>query len=82
MWALIGFAVGFGYGVKAGPEGVQRLRDSWESVKSSEEARAMLKAGMATVVGGVEESRGLWSMVRRQIANRLSEERERLVRIA
>ena len=47
MGAMIGLAVGYVLGTKAGQKGYEELQDAWDTISSSEEVRDMLVGGMA-----------------------------------
>jgi hypothetical protein len=52
MEAIVGFAVGYVLGVRAGREGLEELRTAWSSIRRSEEFQALL-SGAAGLAGGV-----------------------------
>ena len=47
MGALIGFIVGYSLGVKAGPEGYEKLRQAWQDISNSEEFKGLVATGTA-----------------------------------
>jgi hypothetical protein len=47
MGALIGFILGYSLGVKAGPEGYERLRQAWQEISNSEEFKGLVATGTA-----------------------------------
>lgn len=75
MGALIGFAVGYVFGMRKGPEGFDELRESWETISSSEEVRDL-------VSGGASILRDLLLRRRSVIADRLQPAGEELSRVA
>jgi hypothetical protein len=46
MGTVIGVAVGYALGTRAGEEGWSEFRDAWKVISSSEELRDMLSAGI------------------------------------
>ncbi len=50
MGAMVGFALGYVLGTRAGQEGFEELRASWKTISSSEEVRILVTGGMATMV--------------------------------
>ena len=45
MLAIVGFAVGYVVGCKAGQDGLNQLVKAWQTIQSSEEFAAMLETG-------------------------------------
>lgn len=45
MGTIIGFALGYYLGVKAGPGGFDELVDAWKSISGSQEMRDLLAGG-------------------------------------
>jgi hypothetical protein len=48
MGALAGFIIGYLLGTKAGPEGVEQLRKSWDGIRRSEEFQGLVATATAT----------------------------------
>lgn len=76
MLAILGFAVGYVLGAKAGPEGLSQLTRAWQTIQSSEEFAAMLETGRALAVSvakqAVEKGTGVvGSEVRGAVGRRL-----------
>jgi hypothetical protein len=59
MGAMIGLAVGYVLGTKAGQKGYDELQDAWETISSSEEVRDMLIGGLAMARDLVRHGRTL-----------------------
>jgi len=51
MGAIVGFALGYYLGCREGKEGLQRLKDSWDFVSTSDEFRTLV-SGAATFASG------------------------------
>lgn len=49
MVALLGFAVGYYLGSKAGPEGLEELRVAWKSIKESKEFQGLAATGTSVL---------------------------------
>jgi len=45
MLAIVGFAVGYVVGCRAGQDGLNQLMKAWQTIQSSEEFSAMLETG-------------------------------------
>ena len=45
MLAIVGFAVGYVVGCRAGQDGLNQLIKSWQAIQSSDEFAAMLETG-------------------------------------
>ena len=45
MLAIVGFAVGYVVGCKAGQDGLNQLVKAWETIQTSEEFAAMIETG-------------------------------------
>lgn len=48
MGALAGFIIGYFLGTKAGPEGIERLRKSWDGIRKSEEFQDLVSTATTT----------------------------------
>lgn len=57
MGALIGFILGYSLGVKAGPEGYEKLRRAWQDISSSEEFKGLVATGTAMVENLLSQAR-------------------------
>jgi hypothetical protein len=49
MLAIVGFAVGYFVGAKAGEDGLNQLVKAWKTIQSSEEFAAMIETGRGLV---------------------------------
>lgn len=45
MVALLGFAVGYYLGSKAGPEGLEEIRTAWKTIRESNEFQGLAATG-------------------------------------
>jgi hypothetical protein len=59
MGTLIGFALGFYLGTKAGPNGTEELLKAWETIKGSEDFRALSATAMAAIEGLMQQGGGV-----------------------
>ena len=50
MLAIVGFAVGYVVGCKAGQEGLNQLLNAWEDIRTSDEFAAMVETAKGLVV--------------------------------
>jgi hypothetical protein len=48
MGAMIGFVLGYVLGTRAGDRGWEELQESWRTISSSEEVRALVTGGILT----------------------------------
>ncbi len=48
MGALLGFAVGYVLGTRAGEQGIEKLVVAWKEIRASPEFRAVLASGAMT----------------------------------
>lgn len=55
MGTLLGFALGFYLGTKAGPEGIDELVKAWQTIQESEDFKALSATAQATVQGLIEQ---------------------------
>lgn len=46
MGVIIGWAVGYVMGAKAGEQGVQELKEAWTTIRKSEEAHRLAAGGL------------------------------------
>jgi hypothetical protein len=46
METIIGFVVGYLVGVNGGRDGLQRMRSSWQAIRTSPEVRRLVTEGM------------------------------------
>jgi hypothetical protein len=58
MGAMIGLAIGYVMGTRAGEQGYQELRDAWKTISSSEEVRDMLSGGLSLAAVMLRQGRG------------------------
>lgn len=56
MFVIVGFAVGYALGAKAGQEGLNQLVNAWKDIQRSDEFATLIETG-----------RGLVSQVARQV---------------
>jgi hypothetical protein len=49
MGTLLGFALGFYLGAKAGPDGIDELTKAWQTISESEDFQALSASAKATV---------------------------------
>lgn len=56
MLAILGFAVGYVVGAKAGPEGLSQLTKSWQTIQNSEEFATMLETARTLAVSVVKQA--------------------------
>jgi hypothetical protein len=49
MLAIVGFAVGYFVGAKAGQEGLDQLMKAWRDIQSSDEFAALIETGRSLV---------------------------------
>jgi hypothetical protein len=47
MGAMVGMVIGYVLGTRAGERGFDELRDSWETISSSQEVRDMIAGGVS-----------------------------------
>jgi hypothetical protein len=55
MGTLLGFALGFYLGTKAGPNGVNELAQAWQTIKESEDFQALSATATATLESLMEQ---------------------------
>jgi hypothetical protein len=48
MGAMVGFVLGYVLGTRAGEGGWEELQESWHTISTSEEVRALLSGSLAT----------------------------------
>jgi hypothetical protein len=59
METIIGFVAGYLVGVNGGRDGLQRVRSSWQAIRTSPEVRRLVTEGMAVAQATVgRASRG------------------------
>jgi hypothetical protein len=56
MGTLLGFALGFYLGAKAGPNGIDDLVKAWQTIQESEDFKALSATAQATLQGLVEQA--------------------------
>ena len=56
MLAIVGFAVGYVVGCRAGQDGMNQLVKAWETIQTSEEFGAMLETGRGLVTSVVRQA--------------------------
>jgi hypothetical protein len=49
MGALVAFVAGYYVGTRVGPEGLEQLRDAWQTIRESEEVQELLSGGIAVL---------------------------------
>ena len=57
MGAIVGAVVGYLYGSRVGKDGHAELKQSWETIRTSEEVRGMLAGGIS-IAGGLVQRGG------------------------
>ena len=55
MGALMGFIVGYLAGVKAGPEGLEELKEAWLTIQKSEEFQGLVAAALGVAQSAVSQ---------------------------
>jgi hypothetical protein len=55
MGTLLGFALGFYLGTKAGPDGIEELAKAWQTITESEDFQALSATAKATLQGLMEQ---------------------------
>jgi hypothetical protein len=55
MGTLLGFALGFYLGAKAGPNGIDDLVKAWQTIQESEDFKALSATAQATVQSLIEQ---------------------------
>ena len=58
MGAIIGVAIGYVLGTRAGERGWEELRESWETISSSQEVKDMMVGGLALAAVVLRQGRG------------------------
>lgn len=56
MLAIVGFAVGYVVGCKAGQDGLNQLLKAWETIQSSDEFAAMIETGKGLVTQAARQA--------------------------
>jgi hypothetical protein len=56
MLAIVGFAVGYVIGCRAGQEGLNQLLQSWETIRTSDEFAAMVETGKDLVIQAARQA--------------------------
>ncbi|MGH8974511.1 MAG: hypothetical protein ACRD0C_15080 [Acidimicrobiia bacterium] len=56
MLAIVGFAVGYVVGCRAGQEGLSQLMKAWETIQKSDEFAAMMETGKGLVVQAARQA--------------------------
>jgi hypothetical protein len=56
MGALIGFVVGYVLGTRAGDKGAAELKEAWNTIRSSDEARHLVTQGVEMTKGVVQQA--------------------------
>ena len=58
MGTLLGFALGYYLGTKAGPNGIDDLLKSWRTIQESEDYQALAATVSATIASVMEQGQG------------------------
>lgn len=58
MGTLLGFALGYYLGTKAGPNGIDDLLQSWRTIQESEDYQALAATVSATIASVMEQGQG------------------------
>ena len=56
MLAVVGFAVGYFVGCRAGQDGLHQLVKAWETIQSSEEFAAMIETGRGIITQAARQA--------------------------
>jgi NhaP-type Na+/H+ or K+/H+ antiporter len=58
MGTLLGFALGYYLGTKAGPNGIEDLLKAWRTIQESEDYQALAATVSATLASAMEQGQG------------------------
>jgi len=75
MGAMVGLVIGYVLGARAGERGLEELKESWDTITSSQEVRDMISGGVAIGLGLARRAAGI-------VAERLQEPETRGLRVA
>ena len=56
MGVMIGFAVGYVLGTRAGDKGAAELKEAWHAIRTSDEARSLVSQGVEMTKGMVQQA--------------------------
>lgn len=56
MLAIVGFAVGYVVGCRAGQDGLNQLMKAWETIQSSDEFAAMIETGKGLITQAARQA--------------------------
>ena len=59
MGVIIGVIVGYVMGTRAGDRGLTELKDAWNTIRSSEEARDIMAGGLSMAAGFISRGGGM-----------------------
>ena len=59
MGAMIGFALGYVFGTRAGEKGWEELQASWKTITSSAEVRDLIAGGLVTARALIRQGAGV-----------------------
>jgi hypothetical protein len=75
MGAMVGVVIGYVLGTRAGERGFEELKESWETISSSQEVRDMIAGGVALAAVMLRQGRSA-------LAERLQLPEDRDLRVA
>jgi|SoiMethySBSTD1v2_1073268.scaffolds.fasta_scaffold961587_2 hypothetical protein len=75
MGAMVGVVIGYVLGTRAGERGFEELKESWDTISSSQEVRDMISGGLALAAVMLRQGRGV-------LAERLQLPEDRGLRVA
>ncbi len=75
MGAMVGMVIGYVLGTRAGERGFEELKESWETISSSQEVRDMIAGGVALAAVMLRQGRSA-------LAERLQLPEDRGLRVA
>lgn len=59
MGVLIGVIVGYVMGAKSGEQGLDDLKEAWATIRTSDEAKALLAGGLSMVASFITKGGGM-----------------------
>jgi hypothetical protein len=59
MGVIIGVVVGYVMGTRSGDRGMAELRDAWDTIRSSDEARQIVAGGLSVAAGLISRGGGM-----------------------
>jgi hypothetical protein len=58
MAAMVGMVIGYVLGTRAGERGFEELKESWDTISSSQEVRDMIAGGLSIAAVVLRQGRG------------------------